>query len=119
MDWPAIVRANAKTWEASVNMASLSLLSLIIGAAERKELEGQTGLVEIAGIGQFAAKFSTQGSSSSVWARVEFPDTSNRKSLIRAMYRSADHFVADREPLSAILRRLVAPTSTLGPGTGA
>jgi hypothetical protein len=55
VDWPAIVHANARTWEASVNMASLSLLSLIIGNDERKELEGQTGLVEIAGIGQFAA----------------------------------------------------------------
>ncbi|HEY5954303.1 MAG TPA: glycosyltransferase [Terrimicrobiaceae bacterium] len=119
VDWPAIVHANARTWEASVNMASLSLLSLIIGNDERKELEGQTGLVEIAGIGQFAAEFSTQGLSSSDWARVEFPDTSNRKSLMRAMYRSADHFVADREPLSAILRRLVAPTSTLGSGTRA
>ena len=67
------------------------------------------GLIDLADIGRIAAHFSRELSSGLLQAKFRFFEGSSRKHLIRAIYRNAAHFVADRDPLMRILWRLIAP----------
>jgi cellulose synthase (UDP-forming) len=108
-DWPAIIHSSGKSWRGSATLVSLSQISLTIWDGEPDGLDGRSGLIDLADIGRIAAHFSREVSSGLLRAKFRFFEGSSRKSLIRAIYRNAAHFVADRDPLMLILWRLIAP----------
>ncbi len=116
VDWPAVVYLSDKTWRGTANLVSLSQISLTISDGEIDDLEGRNGLIEVADVGRIAAHFSREVSSGLLRAKLRFLESSSRKRLIGAMYRNAKHFVAERDPLMVILRRLIAPQWTFGSG---
>ena len=88
---------------------SLSQITLTLRDGEADGLDGRSGLIDLADIGRIAAHFSRELSSGLLQAKFRFFEGSSRKHLIRAIYRNAAHFVADRDRLMLILWRLVAP----------
>jgi hypothetical protein len=66
VDWPAVVRCNGMTCQGTVSLVSLSELSLVARDDDLKELEGRCSLIEIVGVGRFAANFASRASSSLV-----------------------------------------------------
>ena len=109
VDWPAVVHSSGKTWRGTATLVSLSQISLSIREGKTDGLDGQSCLIDLAGIGRIAAHFSREVSSGLLRAKFRFFEGSSRKRLIGAMYRNAAHFVADRDPLMRILWRLTAP----------
>jgi cellulose synthase (UDP-forming) len=109
VNWPAVVHSSGKTWRGTATLVSLSQISLILRDGEVDDLNGRSGLIDLANVGRITAHFSAEVSSSLLWAKFRFSEDSSRKGLIRAIYRNAAHFVTDRDPLVLILWRLVAP----------
>ena len=109
VDWPAVVHLGGKSWRGTASVVSLSQISLTFREGEPDGLDGRTGLIDLADIGRIAAHFSQEVSSGQLQAKLRFFGGSSRKRLIGAIYRNAAHFVADRDPLTLILWRLIAP----------
>jgi hypothetical protein len=114
VDWPAVVYSSEEAWRGTARQVSLSQISVTVSDGNFNKLEGRSGFIEIEDVGRIAATFSREASYCSVRATLGFLDASSRKRLIRAIYRNANHFVADRESLIVILRRLIAPQTTFG-----
>jgi len=77
-------------------------------------LVDRSGLIDIADIGQIAVDFSNEVSPGVLQAQFRSFEGSSRKRLLGAIYRNAAHFIADRDPLSVILWRLIAPRAPFG-----
>jgi cellulose synthase (UDP-forming) len=116
VDWPAVVHSHGKTWRGTTTLVSLSQISLTIRGGEPDDLDGRNGLIYLADIGRMAAQFSQDASLGLFRATISFPEDSSRKRLIGSIYRNADHFVADRDPLMLILWRLIAPHAPITRG---
>ena len=116
VDWPAVVHSSGKTWRGTATLVSLSQISLTFRDGDPVGLDGRSGLIDLPNIGRIAAHFSQEVSSGLLRAKFRFFEGSSRKRLISAIYRSAAHFVADRDPLMLILWRLIAPCPALETG---
>jgi cellulose synthase (UDP-forming) len=112
--WPTIVHSNGKTWRGTASVVSLSQISLTIHDGEPDGLVDRSGLIDIADIGQIAVDFSNEVSPGVLQAQFRSFEGSSRKRLLGAIYRNAAHFIADRDRLSVILWRLIAPDAPFG-----
>jgi len=95
-------------------VVSLSQISLTIHDGQPDGLVDRSGLIDIADIGQIAVDFSNEVSPGVLQAQFRSFEGSSRKRLLGAIYRNAAHFIADRDPLSVILWRLIAPHAPFG-----
>ena len=63
VDWPAVVHSSGKTWQGTATLVSLSQISLSIREGKPDGLDGQSCLIDLAGVGRIAAHFSQEVSS--------------------------------------------------------